>query len=511
MKKLFIISFALALTSCSKSFLDRTSLTSLSAGNFWKTEQDAFLAINGVYDVLQDRVMYSGNLNGTAGLPQYDCFSDNMFGGYKFEGPGAFMEANVDPSNGFFSGQWNSLYKGIGRANAVLENIEKIPASAITDANKKSIRGQALFLRAMFNMHLAIYFGEAPLVLKVQSLEESYVTKNSYLELSAQVTKDLTEAVDLLPATQPAAQYGYATKGAALGMLARFQLYNKDYQGVVATTAQIMTLGYTLNASYPQLFTEAGEFSKEIIFSVRFNQDVTANNETFSATFLQAPRINTLPMPNLVNDYYCTDGRPITTSPLYRAATPKLNRDPRLLANVHFVGDIFLTDINRAFTGNTATRFGQKKYIRDKASATGIAVFSPGGQDFIVLRYADILLMRAEALVELNQLTEVYTLVNQVRARVSMPTVAAAEGTGLSQTALRNIVRHERRVELAFEGLRFYDLKRWGTMQQAFTTIAADRIAGYVATFRGEKSTSFPIPLAELNANNKLVQNTAWQ
>jgi hypothetical protein len=92
-----------------------------------------------------------------------------------------------------------------------------------------------------------------------------------------------------------------------------------------------------------------------------------------------------------------------------------------------------------------------------------------------------------------------------------MPTIAAAEGTGLSQAALRTIVRHERRVELAFEGLRFYDLKRWGTMQQAFTAIAADNIAGYVATFRGEKSTSFPIPLAELNANNKLVQNTAWQ
>ena len=107
--------------------------------------------------------------------------------------------------------------------------------------SKKSIRGQALFLRAMFNMHLAIYFGEAPLVLKVQSLEESYVTKNSYQELSAQVTKDLkSEAVSLLPATQPAAQYGYATKGAALGMLARFQLYNKDYQGVVSTTDQLL-------------------------------------------------------------------------------------------------------------------------------------------------------------------------------------------------------------------------------------------------------------------------------
>lgn len=511
MKKFIIISFVFALTSCSKSFLDRSSLTQLSVDNFWKNESDAVLAINGIYDVLQDRVLYSGNLNGTAGIPQYDCFSDNMFGGYKFEGPGNYMEANIDPSNGFFSQLWNSLYKGIGRANSFLENVEKIPATAITDARKKELRGQALFLRAMFYQHLAFYFEEAPLVLKVQTLPESYVTKNTYQELNAQVIKDLTEAIPLLPVTYPASQYGYATKGAALGILARTQLYNKDYQGVITTTDQLLTLGYTLNASYPQLFTEAGEFSKEIVFSVRFNQDISNNNELFSGTFLGAPRINTLPMPNLVNDYYCTDGKPITTSPLYRSATPKLNRDPRLLANVHFTGDIFLTDLNRAFTGNTATRFGQKKYIRTAASTSGIAVFSPGGQDFIVLRYADVLLMRAEALVELNQLTEATTLVNQVRARVSMPTVSAAEGTGLSQAAMRDVVRHERRVELAFEGLRFYDLKRWGAMQQAFTAISADRVAGYVATFRGAKSTSFPIPQTELNANNKLTQNAAWQ
>ena len=126
------------------------------------------------------------------------------------------MEANIDPSNGFFSSLWNSLYKGIGRANAFLENIEKIPATAITDARKKELRGQALFLRALFYQHLAIYFGDAPLILKVQNLDEAYVTKNTYQELSDQILKDLNEAIPLLPATYPAAQYGYSTKGAAL-------------------------------------------------------------------------------------------------------------------------------------------------------------------------------------------------------------------------------------------------------------------------------------------------------
>ncbi len=511
MKKLLVISFVLALTGCSKDFLDKRSLTQLGDASFWKNEQDAILGINGIYDVLQDRVLYSGNLNGTAGFPMYDNFGDNAYNSYKFEGPGNFMAANIDPSNGLFSGLWTSLYKGIGRANVALENIEKIPAANLPDANKQVLLGQALFLRSLFYMHLAVYFQDVPLVLKKQTLEEAYVPKNTYQEVSDQVIRDLKDAANKLPVVYPAGQYGYATKGAALGMLARFQLYNKDYQGVLDATATLLTLGYTLNTNYAQLFTEAGELSKEILFSVRFFQDVSGNGETFSSTFLPVPKVDQQPMPNLVKDYYCTDGKPITTSPLYNAATPKANRDQRLAASVYFRNDVFLTDLNRVFTGNTNTTYGLKKYIRTSASATGISVFNPGGQDFIVLRYADVLLMRAEAMIELNQLAGAYPLINQVRARVSMPTVESVEGSGLSQAALRNILRHERRVELAFEGLRFFDLKRWATVQEAFQRVAVDNIAGYGAIYRAEKSQVFPIPLSETNANSKLVQNPVWQ
>jgi hypothetical protein len=511
MKKIIIISLVLALTGCSKDFLDKNSLTQLGEANFWKTEQDAILGINGIYDVLQDRVLFSGNLNGTAGLPMYDNFGDNAYNSYKFEGPGNFMVANIDPSNALFSSFWTSLYKGIGRANVALENIEKIPSSAISDANKKVLLGQALFLRSLFYMHLAVYFKDVPLVLKVQSLEEAYVPKNTYQEVSDQIIKDLKEAANRLPVSYPGTQYGYATKGAALGLLARFLLYNKDYQGVLDATETILTLGYALNSSYSQLFTEQGEFSKEILFSVRFFQDVSNNGENFSSTFLAQPKVDEQPMPNLVKDYYCTDGKPITTSPLYNATNPKNNRDPRLAASVYFRNDIFMTDINRVFTGNTATTYGLKKYIRTAASATGIGVFNPGGQDFIVLRYADVLLMRAEAMVELNQLAGVYPLVNQVRTRVTMPTIEKAEGTGLSQAALRDIVRHERRVELAFEGLRYFDLKRWGTLQQAFQLVIADKVAGYSAIYQPGKSEIFPIPLSELNANTNLEQNPVWK
>ncbi len=515
MKKLILFVSIIAFAGCNKSYLDSPSLGSLEAANFWKTENDALLGIHAIYDALQDRIQYSGNLNGfaAAGFPMYDCFGDNVFNatGWLFVGPGNYMLGNVDPTYQLFQTLWGSLYRGIGRANLAIENIEKMPETAITAQKKNQLLGQAYFLRGLFYSHIAVYFQEAPLVLKVQKLEEALVPKNTYQEISDQVVKDLKFAADNLPVSYPPAQYGYATKGAALGILARFHLYNKNYQGVLDATTAILPLGYSLNSSYAQLFTEAGESSREILFSVRFNQDVSNNNETFSATFLGAPRVESAPMKNLVNDYACTDGRPITSSPLYNPAAPGTNRDPRCGATIYFPGDIFLTDLNRAFTGNTATRFGQRKYVRRAASSTGIAVSSPGGQDFIVIRFADVLLMRAEAFLETNQLTSVYPLINQVRARVSMPSVESVEGSGLSQDALRTVVRRERRVELAFEGLRFMDLKRWGTMQAAFQAIVNDAVPGYAPTYRGLKSETFPIPQTELNVNKNLVQNAAWQ
>lgn len=513
MKKLLTILILLGFISCSDDFLERGSLTQLAESNFWKTEQDAQLGVNGIYDVLQDRVLYSGTLNagGTAGIPQHDALADNAYNHYKFEGLGDFMEGRSNPSSPYFNNFWASLYRGIGRANAVIDNIAKMPAGAITEAKKSEYLAQARFLRALFYFNIAVYFEDAPLILKSQTLEEAYVSKNTYQEIANQIVEDLEFAGEALPSTYPADLYGYATKGAALGLLARFHLYNKDYQKVVDLTEEIMTLGYALHNNYSQLFTPAGEVTKEIVFAVRFVQNQSNNGETFSATFEGIPRVNMQPMSNLVNDYYCTDGLPISTSPLYSPTNKNRNRDPRLTASVYFRTDIFLIHINRAFNGNTATTFGQKKYIRNSVSAEGVGVGSPGGQDFYVIRYADILLMRAEALAETGQLDEVYSLVNAVRARVAMPTVESVEGSGLSKQQLIDIVRHERRVELAFEGLRFFDVKRWGIVEEAYLRAKADPVAPYNPLYRGRMSEVFPIPETELDANKNLVQNPDWQ
>lgn len=511
MKKLGIYIIALlTFAACSDDFLDRGSLTQLASGNFWQTEQDAQLGINGVYQTLQDRALYSGNLNGNAGIPQYDGLSDNLFNNYKFEGPGRFMEGNVDPAVPFFNSFWTSNYRGIGRANTAIENITLISGDNISSEARNDLMGQAYFLRALFYMNLAIYFEEAPLILEVQTLENAYVPKNSYAELKSAIDEDFAQAIELLPMTRPQSQFGYATRGAALSLAARWSLYNKEYQRVADLTAQVMTMGYGLFNNYETLFSLAGELSNEIVFSVRFIQDQSNNGETFSSTFEGIPRVNDQPMPNLVNDYYCIDGLPITESPLYNPQNRKQNRDPRLGASIYFEGDIFLIHLNRPFRGNTATRFGRKKYTRNNLSPEGIGVGAQGGQDFYMIRFAEVLLMRAEALAELGQLGEVYELVNQVRTRVNMPTIEDVEGSGLGQGQLIDIIRHERRVELAFESLRFFDLKRWGTMELAYQRAIADPVGPYNPQYRGRRSEVFPIPQPELDANRNLVQNPIW-
>ncbi|HSF52519.1 MAG TPA: RagB/SusD family nutrient uptake outer membrane protein [Algoriphagus sp.] len=510
MKKYIYIITLVFLASCSEDYLERGSLTQLAESNFWQNEKDAQLGVNGIYDALQDRVLFGGNLNAIAGIPQHDAFADNAFNNYKFEGPGNFVEGRADPAFPYFNSFWTALYKGIARANVAIENIGTIPDANISTEAKASLLGQARFLRALFYFHLAVYYEEAPLIDNFQTLEESYVGKNTYEELRAFIISDLKMAAEALPVTYPANQFGYATKGAALGLLARFELYNKNYPEVIRLTSEIMGLGYQLHPDYKQLFSEAGEQSKEIVFSVRFFQDQTNNGETFSATYLGIPRVNMQPMPNLIDSYLCVDGLPINKSPLYKPAARKENRDPRLGASVYFQGDIFLVHLNRAFQGNTATRFGQKKYIRDNVSDTGIGTDQPGGQDFYVIRYADILLMRAEALAESGQLQEVYPLLDQVRTRAKMPTVTAVNGTNLSQEELIAMVKLERRSELAFEGLRFFDVKRWGEVEQAYARANADPVGPYNPVYRGRQSEVFAIPQSEIDANDQLVQNPVW-
>ena len=215
-------------------------------------------------------------------------------------------------------------------------------------------------------------------------------------------------------------------------------------------------------------------------------------------------------MPNMGNAYYCIDGLPITESPLYDPSNKGANRDPRATASIYYGGEVYLTEPLKTFKGNGPTKLGQKKYIRTGPDAEGNAVFGEGSQDFYVIRYADILLMRAEAMAETGDISGAMAMVDKIRDRVNMPSVENVEGA-VNQQQMIDIVRHERRVELAFEGLRFMDLKRWGTIEDAFNRAIADPVGPYNPNYRGGKSEVFPIPQSEIDVNPKLKQHPTWQ
>jgi len=489
-------------------------LTQIAVGNFWQSESDAYLALNGVYAALQTRSMYSGHLNGWMGIPGFDSFSDNSFNAFKWEGPGLFMEGTINPENGPLRNVWNDHYRGIARVNDYIRNVKNISIDLVSQPTKDALLGQGYFLRALLYFNLAIYYEEVPLITEPQTLEEAFVSKNTYDEIIAQIIEDLKFASANLPVVQPSDLYGYATKGAALGLFARVQLYNKVYtgqNGVLDLTNQIMGLGYKLHPNYGELFTEAGENSSEIMFAVRFLRGAnTSSGETFSATFGGFPKTDLRPMPNLVNSYLCIDGLPITTSPLYNPNNKGANRDPRANATVYFKGDQFLDNPIRNFPGTATAPFGKRKYIRRGPDAEGNGVAGAGSQDFIVIRYADVLLMRSEAMVETNDIIGARDLVNELRKRVGMPKVETVNAS-LNQNVMRDIVRLERRVELALEGLRFMDIKRWGDFQNMFLRAQGDNYSNYNPNYSGKKSEVFPIPQKELDVNPNLVQHPAWK
>jgi hypothetical protein len=210
------------------------------------------------------------------------------------------------------------------------------------------------------------------------------------------------------------------------------------------------------------------------------------------------------------------DGLLIDESPLYNPDAYWENRDPRWDATIVYPGEKWL-DNKPEFNligGPKRTGYAIDKYI---ISDNGGIPQGTGGQDWYIIRYADVLLMRAEALIETgNTGAEVYQLIDMVRQRVDMPKIEDVEGAGLSSAQLTDILRHERRVEFAFEDTRFYDLKRWGTMQEAYERSADDKKPGGDSPiltgveYQGERSIVLPIPQSEIDVNKALEQNPVW-
>ena len=498
MKKILYIGIAFLLSSqfysCDDSFLDTVSTDQYNEANWWQTESQALSSINGCYAVLRNTQI------GTVEHLREENITPNSYsmGGDSPLDVGAHNPGNVTR----FFNKWNINYQGVGRTNNFLDNIDRVQ---MNESLKNRLRGEAYFLRAFYYSNLVKYFGGVPLILEAPDFaNQSKLPRNTRQEVISQVLTDLDNAASLLPVSYSGSDIGRATKGAALGLKARILLYESRWSEAAAAAKQVMDLNhYTLFPDYRGLFLLANQNNSEVIFDVQFKTP----EYTHGFDIIIELQINVAPTLDLVNSYLMKDGLPIQTSPLFNPAQPYENRDPRLHQTCVIPGYMYRGGIV-SDTKYFSTGFGFKKYTTYQDNVTQPSLLQ-SEINFIILRYADILLMYAEAQNEASGPdATVYSALNQIRTRVDMPDITE----GLTKDQMRDVIRHERRIELALEALYYHDIRRWRTAEVVMNGTALNSKGEVVQTriFNPQRDYLWPIHEITIQENPALEQNPGY-
>lgn len=438
------VAAALLLAACN-SPLDVDPTASIDSETALSTPRGIELGLNGAYNSLQ-----SGNLYGQEEMVFPDLYADNLEFTGTFQTHREFGLRNVTPSNGAILGHWAQNYDGINIANNILEAVEAV---TLTSEQHDQFRGEALFIRALNYSILVRYFGDVPLVLTAARGvgEESLVSRAPAADVNAQIVADLTEAATLLG---PDLNQGRATRGAAQALLARVALDIGDNATARdMATAVINNPDYSLNANFRSNWTVKN--SEESIFELQYNINDSNNQSFWFYPQALGGRWGYAPTPDLFNAYEAGDTR----------------RD----ASIQIAGS--------GACPAAPCRYADK-YFRVATSDDNVPV----------LRLAEMYLIRAEANARLGAAEQtVRDDLDVLRNRAGLADLNPVTVTG---AALMTAILQERRVELAFEGHRFFDLKRFGLAQ---TLLALDA-----------NHLFFPIPQAERDVNENLTQNPGY-
>ncbi|RDC63616.1 RagB/SusD family nutrient uptake outer membrane protein [Adhaeribacter pallidiroseus] len=508
MKKFIFYTLVLfCFSSCQDSFLDVTPTDRFTQETYWNTKEQAEAALNATYAV----IVNTNSLYSAGNTVYLDALTPNT---YQYNRDENIISRGLhNAATSIFNTTWNTSYLGIGRANNLLANIDKV---AMDEVLKNRYKAEAKFLRALFYFPLWNLYGGAPLITEATNYEtQATLPRNSGEEVLAQILKDLDEAAagDVLPLTYTGADKGRVTRGAVYAFKARMLLYASRWEEAAVAAKKVIDLNtYSLFPNYRALFYLENEGNTEVVFDAQYKFP----EFTHSLDVSLDQQLGSAPLPGLVDDYYATDGLPIASSTVYNPAKPFENRDPRLQATVIIPGTTFkgapVTDIQYPSTG-----YGLKKYtiFKDSEKPTIVPTSNTSELNFIILRYADVLLMYAEAQNEAfgpesgaDKNLTVAQAVNLVRQRVQMPALPA----GLSPEQMRAEIRHERRVELAAEGLYYYDIRRWKIAEQVLNTDVYNNKGGRIDNrmFNAGRDYLWPIPSIAIQNNPALKQNPGY-
>ena len=512
MKKITLALYIILLAGCTKDFLNSKPSDQLSDTNFWKSDADALSGITAIYEQMQHNYQIYGYNPMTDGMTPNAWIWSDYLEGYGGISKGNLLPTLITPVND----KWVQLYNGIYKANLALE---KVPGIKMDETLKGRLLAEAQFLRALFYYNLADYYGGVPLIEHTLQLGADLPGRNTRNEVLNFVEAQCDEAAKALPAAYDKANIGRATLGAALMLKAKALLLAKQYQQVAAVAKQIIDKGqYKLYDNYEAMFTDvAAENNAEVIFDVQYAgpglgegsplDGFMGPQSSFGKGWDQA-----YPTQDLVNSYEMRNGKMITDPASgYDPANPFKDRDPRLDYTIIRPGSVWkgIPYDNIKVGGAKSTFIG---YLPRKHVLT-VDGFNWGDSplNYIVFRYADLLLLYAEAENETNGANAaVYDAINQVRARkgVNMPAIPA----GKTKEQMRDIIRHERRIELAFEGIYYSDIRRWGIAKQLMDGAVIKTMTGQQLDVRHFVDALYlwPVPQGEIDLNPKLVQNPGY-
>jgi len=560
--KYILLSFCLlGISSACEDALEKLPLDAPSDENFFSNESELLLGVNGVYQSLYWR---------TGGVPYpvaLDNTTDLGFLRSDFSGLQSFSRGAHSSVTGGFSQTWEQMYEGINRANNLLTNMSRAEEVVSEDFYQR-IQAEAKFLRAYYYFWLIELYGDVPYVTELPAdLDEAQVVRTPKAEIVTNLFTDLDEAASVLPDTWGGSDEGRATRGAALALKSRIALMDGQYD-VAAQAAQavIDAQTYSLFTDYGALFTYDGQRSSEVIMDMPFL--VGFVQTPFPRE--QGPRNTScwsrfVPSQFMLDSYECTDGLPIDESPLYDPTQPFENRDPRLDGSIIRPQSLFATYVFETHPDSVetwrvidgvASRVANQDVLNPFATFTGYLwkkytseVDLPQDRsnselNFILMRYAEVLLNYAEAKIELGQIdASVLDAINAVRARAygvdPSATTEYPAITATDQETLRTIIRRERKVELADEGFRLLDIRRWRIAEHVIAGTLVGRPKGaYVdlsvvpeinefghpvygaaqdlyrsvdqRVFEPSKDYLWPIPQKDIDVNDQLEQNPSY-
>lgn len=485
MKKTIILSIitGISLAGCTKLEEDPSSV--ITTDQFYKTSSDAVAAVNAVYSTLNsdpanDFPIYGRNLNLLTGNGSDDqVFSpSNTNPDVRALGTTTYVSANDRVRK-----NWQQHYFGISRANVAIDNIPNI---TMDTAVRSRLINEAKFIRGLLYFNIVRFWGDAPLILhdpQGTDVKSTFVGRAPKEDVYKQIIGDLTDATKL-PKSFSGSDKGRATSGAAHALLAKVYVTRREWTKALDEINEVINggYGYALFDNYYDIVQKATKNGKEHIFSVQFEANLGAKN---SQQFLSSAQFNSF-NPSV----YPGDGPADST--LYKLFDAN---DTRRAVT------FFTTQYNPA-TGQTVN-FGAARFNKFIDYTVQPLTAQPNSSlNFPVIRFADILLLKAEVLNELNGPTaDAYGAIDQVRTRAKIQGLSQ----GLSQADFRDSVFHERRKEFIQEGQRWFDLSRRGGtyLYDALKKIPAK-------TGAAVKDTLYPIPQVEIDLNPLLTQNPGW-